>query len=151
MEVILLEKVDNVGALGDKVSVKSGYARNYLIPKGKAVFASPENIKIFEERRAELEQQAAEKLAAAEARKAQIAALEDGVTIAHKAGEEGKLFGSVGTTDIVAACAEAGVEIAKSEIRMPEGAFRMTGEYTVSLHLHADVDVDLKVNVVAED
>jgi large subunit ribosomal protein L9 len=151
MEVILLEKVDNVGALGDRVSVKSGYARNYLIPKGKAVFASPENIKVFEERRAELEKQAAEKLAAAEARKAQIEALEDGVTITHKAGEEGKLFGSVGTTDIVAACAAAGVEVAKAEIRMPEGAFRMAGEYSVVLHLHTDVNVDLKVNVVAED
>ena len=149
MEVILLEKVDNVGSLGDKVSVKSGYARNYLIPQGKAVFASPENIKAFEERRAELEKQAAEKLAAAESRKAQLVALEDGVTIAHKAGEEGKLFGSVGTSDIVAACADAGIEIAKSEVRMPEGAFRVTGEYTVTIHLHTDVDAELKVNVVA--
>jgi large subunit ribosomal protein L9 len=151
MEIILLEKVDNVGALGDKVSVKSGYARNFLIPKGKAVFASPENVKVFEERRAELEQQAAEKLAAAEARKAQIEALENGVSIAHKAGEEGKLFGSVGTGDIVDACAAAGVEIARSEVRMPEGAFRVTGEYDVVLHLHADINVELKVNVVAED
>ncbi len=151
MEVILLEKVDNVGALGDKVSVKSGYARNFLIPQGKAVFASPENIKVFEERRAELEKQAAEKLAAAEARKAQLDALENGVTITHKAGDEGKLFGSVGTGDIVAACADAGVEIAKSEVRMPEGAFRVTGEYSVVIHLHTDVNADLKVNVVAED
>ncbi len=151
MEIILLEKVENLGTLGDKVTVKSGYARNFLIPKGKAVFASPENIKMFEERRAELEKQEAEKLAAAEARKAQIQALEEGVTIAHKAGEEGKLFGSVGTGDIVAACQAAGVEIARSEVRMPEGAFRVTGEYTVVLHLHTDVDVELKVNVVAEE
>jgi len=151
MEIILLEKVDNVGSLGDKVAVKSGFARNYLIPKGKAVFASAENVKVFEERRAELEKQAADKLAAAESRQAQIAALEDGVTITHKAGEEGKLFGSVGTGDIVDACAAAGVEIARSEVRMPEGAFRVTGEYNVVLHLHADVNVDLKVNVVAED
>jgi len=151
MEVILLEKVENLGTLGDKVTVKSGYARNFLIPKGKAVFASPENVKMFEERRAELEKQEAEKLAAAEARKAQIQALEDGVTIAHKAGEEGKLFGSVGTSDIVAACQDAGIEIARSEVRMPEGAFRVTGEYTVVLHLHTDVDVELKVNVVAEE
>jgi len=150
MEIILLEKVDNVGTLGDKVAVKSGFARNYLIPQGKAVFASPENVKVFEERRAELEKQAAEKLAAAEARRAQIAALEEGVTISHKAGEEGKLFGSVGTGDIVAACEAAGVEVARSEVRMPEGAFRVTGEYSVVVHLHADVDVDLKVNVVAE-
>ncbi len=150
MEIILLEKVDNVGSLGDKVAVKSGFARNYLIPQGKAVFASPANVKVFEERRAELEKQAADKLAAAEARRTQFAALEEGVTITHKAGEEGKLFGSVGTVDIVAACEAAGVEVARSEVRMPEGAFRMTGEYTVALHLHADVDVDLKVNVVAE-
>jgi large subunit ribosomal protein L9 len=150
MEIILLEKVDNVGTLGDKVSVKSGFARNYLIPQGKAVFASAENVKQFEERRAELEQQAADKLAAAEARKAQIAALEEGVTIAHRAGDEGKLFGSVGTGDIVDACAAAGVEIARSEIRMPEGAFRVTGQYTVVVHLHTDVNVELKVNVVAE-
>lgn len=151
MEVILLEKVDNVGALGDKVSVKSGFARNFLIPQGRAVFASPENIKAFEERRAELEQQEADKLAAAEARQTKLVALEEGVTITHKAGEEGKLFGSVGTGDIVAACADAGVEIAKSEVRMPEGAFRVTGEYTVVVHLHTDINVDLKVNVVAED
>lgn len=150
MEIILLEKVDNVGSLGDKVAVKSGFARNYLIPQGKAVFASPANVKVFEERRAELEKQAADKLASAETRRAQIAALEEGVTITHKAGEEGKLFGSVGTVDIVAACEAAGVEVARSEVRMPEGAFRVTGEYTVVLHLHADVNVDLKVNVVAE-
>ena len=100
MEVILLEKVANLGGLGEKVSVKSGFGRNFLIPQGKAVFASPANVKLFEERRAELEQQAAERLAAAEARKAQIEALSDGVTIAHKAGDEGRLFGSVGTSDI---------------------------------------------------
>lgn len=150
MEVILLEKVDNVGALGDKVTVKSGYARNFLIPKGKAVFASADNVAAFEARRAELEKQEADKLAAAEARKAQIAALEDGVTIAHQAGDEGKLFGSVGTADIVAAVADKGVEIAKAEVRMSEGVFREVGEYDVVLHLHTDVNVDLKVNVVAE-
>jgi len=151
MEVILLEKVENVGVLGDKVSVKSGFARNFLIPQGKAVFASAANVAAFEERRAELEKQAAEKLAAAEARKAQIEALTDGVTIAHQTGEEGKLFGSVGTGDIVAACEKAGVEIAKSEVRLPEGAFRMTGEYEVVLHLHTDVNASLLVKIVAED
>ena len=150
MEVILLEKVDNVGVLGDKVTVKSGYARNFLIPTGKAVFASAENVAAFEERRAELEKQAGEKLAAAQARKAQIEALEEGVTIAHQAGEEGKLFGSVGTADIVAAVEQKGVELHKSEVRMPEGAFREIGEYEVDLHLHADVDVTIKVAVVAE-
>ena len=150
MEVILLEKVDNVGALGEKVTVKSGFARNFLIPKGKAVFASAENVAAFEERRAELEKQEADKLAAAEARKIQLEALEEGITISHQAGDEGKLFGSVGTGDIVVAVGEKGVEIAKAEVRMPEGAFREVGEHEVVLHLHTDVNVTLKVNVVAE-
>lgn len=120
MEVILLEKVANVGALGDKVTVKSGYARNFLIPQGKAVFASNANVAEFEARRAELEKQAAEKLAAAESRKAAIEAI-DGVTIAHQAGDEGKLFGSVGTSDIAdAVTAAAGVEVTRAEVRMPE-------------------------------
>ncbi|MGD8955899.1 MAG: 50S ribosomal protein L9 [Chromatiaceae bacterium] len=151
MEVILLEKVANLGGLGEKVSVKSGFGRNFLIPKGKAVFASPENVRLFEARRAELEQQAAERLAAAEARKAQIEALSDGVTIVHKAGEEGRLFGSVGTADIARACGEAGVEIEKSEVRLPEGPFRVAGDYTVTLHLHSDVDADLKVVIAGEE
>ena len=151
MEVILLEKVANLGGLGDKVTVKSGFGRNFLIPKGKAVFASAENVKVFEERRAELEKQAADKLAAAEARKAQIEAMSDGVSISHKAGEEGRLFGSVGTNDIAQACNAAGVEIAKSEVRLPEGPFRVAGEYEVVLHLHTDVNATLKVNVVGEE
>jgi len=151
MDVILLEKLANLGGLGEKVSVKSGFGRNFLIPKGKAVFASPENIRLFEERRAELEQQATEKLAAAEARKAQIEGLSDGVTISHKAGEEGRLFGSVGTADITRACSEAGVEIEKSEVRLPEGPFRVAGDYTVTLHLHSDVDAALKVVIVGEE
>jgi large subunit ribosomal protein L9 len=150
MDVILLEKVANLGNLGEKVSVKSGFGRNFLIPQGKAVFASPENVKLFEERRAELEKQAADKLATAEARKAQLEAL-DGVTITHKSGEEGRLFGSVGTVDIAAACVEAGVEIAKSEVRLPEGPFRVAGEYEVTLHLHTDVDAVLKVTIVGEE
>ena len=151
MQVILLEKVDNLGGLGDKVSVKSGFGRNFLIPQGKAVFASAENVKRFEERRAELEKQAAEKLAVAEARKAQIDALAEGVTITHKAGEEGRLFGSVGTTDIAHACSEAGVEVAKSEVRLPEGPFRVAGEYEVTLHLHTDVNAVLKVAIIGEE
>ena len=150
MEVILLEKVANLGGLGERVSVKSGFGRNFLIPQGKAVFASAENIKVFEERRAELEQQAADKLAAAEARKAQIEAL-GSVTIGHKAGEEGRLFGSVGTSDIANACVAADVEVAKSEVRLPEGPFRVAGKYQVELHLHTDVDATLTVKVVAED
>lgn len=151
MEIILLEKVDNVGVLGDKVTVKSGYARNFLIPQGKAVFASADNIAAFEARRAELEKQAADKLAAAEARKGQIEALENGVVISHQAGEEGKLFGSVGTSDIVDGLAAKGIEITKAEVRMPDGVFREVGEYDVVLHLHTDVNVDLKVAVVADN
>jgi len=151
MEVILLEKVANLGGLGEKVSVKSGFGRNFLIPQGRAVFASAENVRVFEERRAELEQQAADKLAAAEARKAQIDALSEGVSITHKSGEEGRLFGSVGTVDIAHACSEAGVEISKSEVRLPEGPFRVAGEYEVVLHLHADVDAILKVNIIGEE
>lgn len=151
MDVILLEKVANLGGLGEKVSVKSGFGRNYLIPQGKAVFASPENVKRFEERRAELEKQAAENLAAAEARKAQIEGLASGVTITHKAGEEGRLFGSVGTVDIAHACTEAGVEVAKAEVRLPEGPFRVAGEYEVTVHLHTDVNATLKVTIVGEE
>jgi large subunit ribosomal protein L9 len=149
MEVILLEKVANVGALGDKVTVKSGYARNFLIPQGKAVFASNANVAEFEARRAELEKQAAEKLAAAESRKAAIEAI-DGVTIAHQAGDEGKLFGSVGTGDIADAVTAAGVEVTRAEVRMPEGAIREVGEYEFAIHLHTDVDATVKVTVVAE-
>ena len=151
MEVILLEKVANLGGLGEKVSVKSGFGRNFLIPQGKAVFASAENVRLFEERRAELEQQAAEKLATAEERKAQIEGLTAGVTIGHKAGEEGRLFGSVGTADIADACTAAGVEVAKSEVRLPEGPFRVAGEFEVVLHLHSDVDATLKVKIVGEE
>lgn len=150
MEVILLEKVDNLGGLGDKVKVRPGYGRNYLIPTGRAVPANEANIAAFETQRAELEQQAAERLAAAEARKAQIEAL-GAVTLTHKAGEEGKLFGSVGTADIADACTAAGVEVAKSEVRLPEGPFRVAGEYEVELHLHADVNAVLKVTVLAEE
>lgn len=151
MDVILLEKVANLGALGERVTVKSGFGRNFLIPQGKAVFASAENIAVFEARRAELEQQAADNLATAEARKAQIEALEAGVTITHRAGEEGRLFGSVGTSDIAKACRDAGVEIAKSEVRLPNGPFRVAGEYDVSLHLHTDVNAVLKVSVLGEE
>ena len=148
MEVILLKNVDNLGHLGDKVSVKAGFGRNFLIPSGHAVPATPENLKEFEARRAELESKAAEVLAAAEARKAQL----DGVsvTIARKAGDEGRLFGSVGTSDIAEALQEAGHQVEKHEVRLPHGAFRATGEYEVDLHLHGDVDVTIKLEVVPE-
>ena len=149
MDVVLLEKIDNLGGLGEKVSVKSGYGRNYLIPQGKAVVATKENVAEFEARRAELEKQAAEALAAAEARKARIEAL-TGVTIGRKAGDEGRLFGSVGTSDIAAAVTTAGVEVVKREVRLPNGPLNTTGEFEIELHLHTDVDVLLRLAVVAE-
>ncbi len=150
MEVILLDKVSGLGVLGDKVEVKSGYGRNFLIPNGKAVFATKDNIKEFEARRADLEKQAAGKLAEAETRKAAIDAM-NAVEITHKAGEEGKLFGSVGTADIAKAAAAAGVAIAKSEVRLPEGPFRQAGEYSVVIHLYPEVDANLKVSVIGEE
>lgn len=149
MEVILLDKIAKLGGLGDKVTVKSGYARNYLLPQGKAVFASKANVEHFEARRAELEAKLAETLAAAEARAEKVAALAE-VTIASKAGDEGKLFGSIGTKDIADAITAAGVEVAKSEVRMPLGTIRETGEFDIAIHLHTDVDTSIKVNVIAE-
>jgi large subunit ribosomal protein L9 len=148
MEVILLEKVDNLGGLGDKVKVKGGYGRNYLIPSGKATLATPANVARFEERRAELERSSSDALTAAKARRDALEGLE--VTIAAKAGDEGKLFGSVGTSDIVHTLGEAGYVIERHEVRLPEGAFRVIGEYEVSLHLHADVDATIRVIVVPE-
>lgn len=148
MEIILLEKIENLGGLGDKVFVKSGYGRNFLLPQGKALPATEDNLKAFEAKRAELEKAQAEKLSEANGRKAKIEALES-ITIAHNAGEEGKLFGSVGTTDIAEAVTAAGVELARSEVRMPEGAFHSIGEYEVTIHLHTDVDTQIKVIVEA--
>jgi len=149
MEVILLDKIAKLGGLGDKVSVKSGYARNYLLPKGKAVFASAANVEHFEARRAEIEQNLAGVLAQAEARAAKIVELAE-VTIASKAGEEGKLFGSIGTRDIADAITEAGIEVSKAEVRLPLGTIRETGEFTIAIHLHNDVDTSIKVIVIAE-
>jgi len=149
MEIILLEKVVNLGNLGDKVTVKSGYARNFLIPQLKAVRATREKVAEFEARRAELEKAAAEKLAAAEKRATAIAKVD--VTIAHKAGDEGKLFGSVGTVDIAAAITAAGSEVDKSEVRMPDGIIRQIGEFAIAISLHADVTATVNVKVVAED
>ena len=148
MEIILLEKVDNLGNLGDRVNVKSGYGRNFLIPSGKATPATEEQVKLFEERRAELEKVAAETLATAQARRDKLADMS--ITITAKAGEEGKLFGSIGTHDIAEAVTAAGVEIERSEVRLPEGAFRMLGEFTVQLHLHSDVDTEIKLIIEAE-
>jgi large subunit ribosomal protein L9 len=150
VDVILLKKVARLGALGDKVSVRPGYGRNYLLPGGFAVAATAENLKAFEERRAELEREAADALAAAEARKAKL----DGfrVTIGRKAGDEGRLFGSVGTLDIAEALSsQAGVEIERSEVRLPEGSLRAVGEYPVSLRLHADVECAVVMEILAAD
>jgi len=149
MEVILLDKIAKLGGLGDKVTVKSGYARNYLLPQGKAVFASDANVEHFEARRAELEAKLAEVLATAEARAVKVSELAE-VTIASKAGDEGKLFGSIGTRDIADAITEAGVEITKAEVRLPLGAIRETGEFDIAIHLHNDVDTSIKVVVIAQ-
>jgi large subunit ribosomal protein L9 len=148
MEVILLEKIANLGAMGDKVNVKPGYGRNFLIPQGKAAAATAENIAEYEARRAELEKAAAEALAVAEARRAQLA--DKVITIASMAGEEGKLFGSVGTADIAHAITEAGVSVERNEVRLPEGAFRAVGEYDVLIQLHTDVDATIKLQIEAE-
>ncbi len=149
MEVILLDKIAKLGGLGDKVSVKSGYARNYLLPQGKAVFASAANVEHFEARRAELEAKLADILTTAEARAAKVVELAE-ITIASKAGDEGKLFGSIGTRDIADAITEAGVEVVKAEVRLPLGAIRETGEFDIAIHLHNDVDTSIKVVVIAQ-
>jgi large subunit ribosomal protein L9 len=143
MEIILLEKVENVGSIGDRVTVKPGYARNYLIPKGKATFATPDNIAKFEAQRAELEAKAEEELAAARSRAKTLDGLS--LRIEVQAGPEGRLFGSVGTPDIIEACAAQGIEIERSEVRMPDGPLRAVGKHTVDLHLHSDVNVAVEV------
>lgn len=149
MNVILLDKVANLGSLGDNVSVKSGFARNFLFPQGKAVPATKANLEMFEARRAELEAKVAEELAAAEARAEKLNALE-AITIASKAGDEGKLFGSIGTRDIAEAITAAGVEVAKAEVKMPEGAIRETGEFELAVQLHPEVMATVNVVVIAE-
>ena len=149
MEVILLENIGSLGDLGDKVDVKAGVGRNYLIPQGQAVPATADNIAQFEARRAELEAAAAETLAAAEARGEAINGL-GLITIPANAGEEGKLFGSIGTRDIADAVTAAGVEIDKSEVRLPEGALRELGEYEVAVQVHGDVTAMVAIAVVPE-
>ena len=149
MEVILLEKIDNLGGLGDKVRVRPGYARNYLLPQGKAKFATAENIAEFEARRAELERAAAEALAAAETRRESLAGMV--IELKAKAGGEGKLFGSIGASDIANAVTARGVEVEKREVRLPEGPLRQVGEYEIELHLHADVNAEIRVIVIGEE
>ncbi len=149
MQVILLEKIDNVGSLGELVTVKAGFARNFLLPQGKAEMATPSNIEAFEARRAELEAQQAEALAQAKARAASLEGAS--VTITSRSGTEGKLFGSVGTEEIRQAISATGTEVEKKEIRLPEGPLRIVGEHPVVVHLHADVDVEVTVNVVGEE
>jgi large subunit ribosomal protein L9 len=148
MNVILLERISKLGDLGEEVAVKPGFARNYLIPRGKAVRATVENRAVFEERRAELERVAESRLGEAKARAGGLEGLS--VTIVVRAGEEGKLYGSVGTQDIAEAATAKGVEIERSEVRLPEGPIRSTGEYAVDVQLHSDLTVQIQVVVVAE-
>ena len=148
MEIILMDKVVNLGNLGDVVKVKDGYARNFLIPQGMAKRANKANIAAFAERKAELEKQSAEKLAVAQARAEKLAGI--AITIAQKAGVDGRLFGSINNADIASALATQGMEVAKAEVRLPGGPLKAVGEYPVTLSLHSDVTCDITVTVVAE-
>ena len=148
MEVILLEKRANLGNLGDKVTIKSGYGRNYLVPQGKAVPATVTKIAEFEARRAELEKAAHEKLIGAQKLGSELSKLE--IQIAHKAGDEGRLFGSIGTHNIAEAITKAGIAIEKHQIRLPHGTIRHIGEYAIDINLHSDVIVTLTIKIVAE-
>jgi large subunit ribosomal protein L9 len=149
MEVILLQKIANLGNIGDRVKVKPGFGRNFLLPGGRATLATPENIARFESRRAELEAQAATELTSAQQRAAALEGFT--LTITAKAGSEGKLFGSIGTADIAEACAKAGHAIERAEVRLPGGPIRMVGEHAISLHLHSDIDIPVPLTVVAEE
>lgn len=149
MNVILLDKVENLGDIGDLVTVKPGYGRNYLLPQGKATLATRANIAEVEARRAELEKAAGEELAAAKERAKLIDGME--LVVPANAGEEGKLFGSVGPIDICEAFEKVGVAVERAEVRMPEGPIHELGDYEIGLHLHADVNVDVNLKVVAEE
>jgi large subunit ribosomal protein L9 len=149
MNVILLEKVENLGNIGDQVAVKSGYGRNFLLPKGKATLATPENIEIFEQRRTELEAKQAGELESAQARADKLEGLV--ISISANVGEEGKLFGSIGTVDIAEASTVLGIEILRSEVRLPDGPLREVGEHEVEIHLHTDLNVTIRVNVIADE
>ena len=145
MEVILLQKIANLGEIGDRVKVKSGYGRNFLLPGGKATLATAENIARFEARRAELETKSAAELASARTRAAALEGFK--LAIAAKAGSEGKLFGSIGTRDIAEAITATGTDVGKSEVRLPTGVIRNTGEFDIDLHLHAEVTQTIKLSV----
>jgi len=147
MEIILLEKIQNLGTIGDQVKVRGGYGRNYLIPQGKAVPATAENIETFETRKSDLLEKANSQLANSQARAEKIKELT--ITISSKAGDEGKLYGSIGARDIAAAITEAGVEISKSEIQLPNGPIRNVGEHEISLQIHADVNLVMSIEVIA--
>jgi large subunit ribosomal protein L9 len=149
MNVILLDKVENLGSIGDLVSVKPGYGRNFLLPSGKAALATKDNLAEFETRRADLEKRAAEELAGAQDRANLVKGME--LVIPANVGAEGKLFGSIGPIDIAEAFEKVGVEVARSEIRMPDGPIHEVGEFAIGLHLHSDVNVDVMVRVVAEE
>ena len=149
MDVILLEKIQNLGNLGDQVTVKPGYGRNFLIPEGKAVPATKDNVARFEAERAELEKAEATALAEAQARAEKLN--DTSITIQQKAGSEGKLFGSVTNHDIAEAVTAEGVELQKSEVQLPEGPFRSTGEFEVAVQLHADVSATIKLTIEAEE
>ena len=148
MNIILLERISNLGDLGEEVAVKNGYARNYLIPTGKAVRSTRDNRQAFEKRRAELQKAAMAKLTDASERAAALA--DRRVVVVARASDEGRLYGSVGTAEIAAALTETVLPVAKSEVRMPEGAIRMVGEYEVDIHLYADINQTVTVEVVAE-
>jgi large subunit ribosomal protein L9 len=149
MEVILLQKIANLGDIGDRVRVKPGFGRNYLLPGGKATLATPANIAKFEARRAELETRAATELGAAKIRAEALAGFK--LSLTAKAGSEGKLFGSIGTTDIAEACSAAGHKIERAEVRLPGGPIRTVGEHVITLHLHSDFDVEVPLTVTAEE
>lgn len=149
MEVILLQKIANLGDIGDRVKVKPGFGRNYLLPGGKATLATADNVARFESRRVELEAKAAAELSSAKTRAAGLEGFK--LSITAKAGNEGKLFGSIGTSDIAEACQKAGHAIERSEVRLPGGPIRMVGEHVISVHLHSDIDVQLPLTVVAEE
>ncbi len=150
MEVILLENIENLGSLGDKVSVKSGFARNFLVPHGKAKVATAANLAEFEARRVELEKIAVEAMNEAQARQQAIEDLGT-LEIIAKVGSEGKLFGSIGTADIAEAILAAGITVEKREIRLPDGALRTTGEHRIDIHVHTDVDTSVTISVVGDD
>lgn len=149
MEIILLQKIANLGNIGDRVKVKAGYGRNYLLPTGKATLATPENIAKFEAKRSELERKAHDELSSARTRAAALEGFK--LRLVAKTGGEGKLFGSIGTADIAEGLARAGFDIERSEVRLPAGPIRVAGEHLVHLHLHTDVEIELPLEIAPED